>query len=115
MASEQSTIDRQIGQRLRAAAVQAGITGAEIARRLGVRATTVHRWWYGDRAPSRERMVAYAALVGKPVEYFYRQGAPADDHPRELSDFLLQWSKRLMAGEEPGAAFDRVTGDPREL
>ena len=103
-----------IGRRMKAAAVQAQLGAYEIARRLGVKAATVYRWWYGERTPSSEMMLAYARLVGRPVGSFYGEAAN-EEEPRELAQLLLGWADWLMAGEEPGTAFDRVTGEPAEL
>ena len=103
-----------IGRRMKAAAVQAQLGAYEIARRLGVKAATVYRWWYGERTPSSEMMLAYARLVGRPVGSFYGEAAN-EEEPRELAQMLLGWAGLLMAGEAPGTAFDRVTGEPAEL
>ena len=54
-----------IGRRMKAAAVQAQLGAYEIARRLGVKAATVYRWWYGERTPSSEMMLAYAAELAE--------------------------------------------------
>jgi len=103
-----------IGRRMKAAAIQAKLSAYEIARRLGVKGATVYRWWYAERTPSSEMMAAYAKVVGKPVRSFYGE-EENEDEPREIAQFLLGWADLLMAGEEPGTAFDRVIGEPEEL
>lgn len=103
-----------VGKRMKAAAVQSGLSAYKIADQLGVKASTIYRWWYGERAPSSELLTRYANLLGKPVGYFYGQ-EKEEAEPREIVDVLVCWADLLMSGEEPGTAFDRVTGEPDEL
>jgi len=104
-----------MGQRLRAAAVEAGLSAAEIAAQLAVTSLTVYRWRWGQRAPAPPKLQAYAAFVGKPVAFFYAAEPEPPPRPRELSDLLLTWANLLMAGERSPAAFDRAVGDRRQL
>ncbi len=104
-----------IGQRMRAAAREAGLSAYQIAPQLGVKAWAVYRWWDGERTPSSELMIAYARLVGKPVGFFYGQENEAAEPSRELVELLFGWAQLLMAGEELSAAFDRASGDPETL
>ncbi len=104
----------EMGHRIKKAAEEAGLSGYAIAKRLKVHFPTVYRWLRGDRMPAPALLQAYADLVGKPVAYFYGQ-EEENERPQEVADLLLAWAERLMAGEEPGRAFDRVTGEPTEL
>src|SRR5438445_597933 len=91
-----------IGRRMKAAAVQAQLGAYEIARRLGVKAATVYRWWYGERTPSSEMMLAYARLVGRPGGSFYGEAAN-EDEPRELAQILLGWADWRRARAKTGS------------
>ncbi len=104
-----------IGKRMRAAAVQAGISAYRIAGCLEVKAPTVYRWWRGQRSPAPAIMQTYAGLVGKPVSFFYESGPAPQEPSQELPDLLLDWANRLMAGEQPGVALDRVAGERQPL
>jgi len=103
-----------IGQRLKKAMDEAGLTGYQLAKRLHVHFPTVYRWLRGERTPTPVLLQACAELLDKPITYFYEQEGE-NDRPEELADLLLSWAQRLMAGEEPGAAFDQATGDPAAL
>jgi len=74
-----------IGQRMRAAAIQAGIGASGIAQRLGVKPPTIYRWWAGERAPSSRRLAAYAAVVQQPMHCFFQKQpgamAPLEEAP----------------------------------
>src|SRR5437879_2054559 len=103
-----------VGQRMRAAAAQARLTATAIAKQMGVSVPTVTRWWSGERDPSTQQMLTYARLVGQSVGSFYGEDGEAEGS-EALLDSLLQWAGRLMDGEEPGVAFERVTGEAHGL
>src|SRR4051794_26286764 len=96
-----------IGARMRAAARESGFTAEQIAQELGVRPQTVYRWWTNERVPERDWLARYAALVRRPVTFFY-----TDDRLAELVGFLREFIDLTMAGEEPTGAWDQLTGRP---
>ena len=60
----------ELGKRIREARGDANLTLSQVARALGVDVRTVARWQSDDSRPSYERLVAFAALVGKPPSWF---------------------------------------------
>jgi transcriptional regulator with XRE-family HTH domain len=109
-----------VGKQMKGAAVQAGLTVSEVARRLGVSRPVIHRWWSGEQCPGCGTLLAYARVVGKPVSYFLKpaegeEPGEGGEQEQELLDLLLPWAQLLMAGSPPDAAFDRVAGELQEL
>ncbi len=60
---ERDDFDVQVGRRLRAAMVLAGMRTDELAEQLHVRQLTVQRHMRGDRAPDLRQLAAYAAAL----------------------------------------------------
>ncbi|WP_405543929.1 helix-turn-helix transcriptional regulator [Streptomyces phaeochromogenes] len=58
---------RQIGQRLRAARVHAGLTQLELGQRIGRDHRTIHRWEYALRIPNLEDLLLLADATGAPL------------------------------------------------
>ncbi len=52
-----------LGQTIRAARDECGITRAELARRLGVADEQLRRWECGDHLPRRETLAAIVAAL----------------------------------------------------
>jgi transcriptional regulator with XRE-family HTH domain len=104
----------EIGRRIQEAVEEAGLTGYRVAKRLNVHFPTVYRWMRGERTPTPALLQAFAALVDKPVTYFYEPDG-GRDRPQAVADLLLAWAELLMDGKEPGTAFDQVTGEPQAL
>ena len=46
-----------------------GLTGQAVADHLGVTPATVSQWRHGERLPSVQILIAYAALVGEPASW----------------------------------------------
>jgi transcriptional regulator with XRE-family HTH domain len=95
---------------MRAAARESGLNAEEIARRLGVRPQTVYRWWTDQRVPEGDWLRRYAAIVHRPVSFFY-----AADQLAELVGFLKEFMDLVMRGEDPAGAWDQLTGSPDAL
>lgn len=55
--------------RLLAAIEHAGSNQSELARKLDVSVTTVHRWCSGASALSASRWIAVATVLGLPVDW----------------------------------------------
>lgn len=60
----------QIGERLRQARSEAGLTIEGIARELSVSSRTVAGWQSGRSRPSYEMLTRLANLLGKPPAFF---------------------------------------------
>lgn len=58
---------RQIGQRLRAARIHAGLTQLELGQRIGRDHRTIHRWEYAQRIPNLEDLLLLADATGAPL------------------------------------------------
>lgn len=55
--------------RIRAARKAAGMTQAELARRVGIRSQGVNMWESGKNTPSRDNILAVARVTGAPVSW----------------------------------------------
>lgn len=51
---------RKFGEQLAADRARAGLSQADLARRIGVDCSTVSRWEYGDRSPTRGAVLRIA-------------------------------------------------------
>lgn len=58
---------RQIGERLRAARLHAGLTQLQLGERVGRDHRTIHRWEYAQRIPDLEDLLLLADAVGVPL------------------------------------------------
>lgn len=54
---------REIGARLRAARIDAGLTQLQLGHLIGRDHRTVHRWEYAERIPSLEDLLLLAAVL----------------------------------------------------
>jgi transcriptional regulator with XRE-family HTH domain len=59
-----------IGDRIKTARRDAGVTVEGLAREMGVNSRTVNGWQSGRSRPSYERLVELAGLLQKPPSYF---------------------------------------------
>lgn len=75
-----------IGERLRAARKEMGLTQTELAERLGISFVGVSQWESGKRNPKKETLVRLAAILDVPVSYFLGTESLDD----EALDFLLR-------------------------
>jgi transcriptional regulator with XRE-family HTH domain len=56
---------KTLGDRIRVAREELGITQSELARRVGVRPQTVNQWESGAKSPSRESITEIVSATGK--------------------------------------------------
>ena len=75
-----------IGERLRAARKEMGLTQTELAERLGISFVGVSQWESGKRNPKKETLVRLAAILDVPVSYFL----DTENLDDEALDFLLR-------------------------
>jgi Zn-dependent peptidase ImmA (M78 family)/transcriptional regulator with XRE-family HTH domain len=59
----------------------AGYTVEDVARRLRVKEARLQAWEAGDRPPTLGQVRRLASLYRRPVAFFFREHAPADDTP----------------------------------
>ena len=93
------------GDRLQRLRVRAGLSGAEVARRMGVSAASVSGWEQGRARPKPGRMAALAAILGVPAAELLG-GAPEDSSPEAVQD-LIDRSREQIA-RAVGISPDRV-------
>jgi transcriptional regulator with XRE-family HTH domain len=58
---------RQIGERLRAARIEAGLTQLQLGHLVGRDHRTIHRWEYATRAPNLEDLLLLADALNVPL------------------------------------------------
>lgn len=74
MTRHETDIKTRVARNIDAAITASGLSGAELARRLGLNEKTVRRWRSGDATPDIERLAEVAAQVGsEDVLDFYRE------------------------------------------
>lgn len=66
-----------IGQRIREARVDAGLTQAALARALGIKRASVSQWEQATTQPTMERLQAIAKLTKRPLSWFLIEDAAA--------------------------------------
>lgn len=54
-----------------------GLSQSELARLLGLEATTISRWERGISEPTAVNLRAYARLAEKPISWFYEEAVAA--------------------------------------
>lgn len=65
----------RIGQRIREAQKQAGLTNEELAARVGLGLRLVQKHRAGANAPSLENLARYGRVLGYPVSWFFEEAA----------------------------------------
>lgn len=78
--------DVRIGKRVREARVDAKITQAQLADRLGISRPAVSQWENGKSDPTHENLVAIASLTGKPLSWFH---VKSDDQAMKLANSAI--------------------------
>ena len=103
-----SELTRAIGQRIRAARRQAGMTQRQLGRQIGVSGVSISDWERGVSQPTALLLWQLANVVGKPATYFLPVPSPAleckedeaEEHFlklfRELSPELRQQTLSFM-------------------
>jgi transcriptional regulator with XRE-family HTH domain len=96
-----SAIDEAFGARLQRLRTKAGLSQAEVAKRIGVGAPSISSWEKGRARPKRGRMVKLAAIIGVPTSDLLDDAAP--EGFRELID-----RSREQIAQAAGISADRV-------
>jgi ribosome-binding protein aMBF1 (putative translation factor) len=80
MTRHETDIKTRVAHNIDVAIDASGLSGAELARRLGLNEKTVRRWRSGEVMPDIERLAEVAAQVGsEDVLDFYREPSKAGD------------------------------------
>ncbi len=62
---------RELAEKLRMARISAGLTQAELAKRIGCARSTISDYERGKTLPDAERLAELASALGLPLGYFY--------------------------------------------
>ncbi len=100
-----------LGAVLRRLAKRKKLGAYQIARKLGVYATTVYAWWKDEYAPNDDNLQAYAALMEVTVEDILKEAGNGQER-KVIAERVYAVLARVAAGEDPVAAFIAVTGSP---
>ena len=96
-----SAIDEAFGARLQRLRTKAGLSQAEVAKRIGVGAPSISSWEKGRARHKRGRMVKLAAILGVPTSDLLDDAAP--EGFRELID-----RSREQIAQAAGISAERV-------
>lgn len=100
-----SEVARRVGARMRDAAREAGLTQDQVAAALELGGkSVVWRWYEGICLPPVERMEAFAALVGKPLGWFFG----AEDLRERTIEGLVRVLAAVMEGRRPSEELGRM-------
>ena len=85
--------NQEIGQRVRQAREELGMTQTELAKAVGMSPNTVNRWESGQRSIVINDLTTVAAALSKPVIYFltrdpYQPPDNWEDYPIELQQAM---------------------------
>lgn len=69
--NESMRVAAQVGERIKAARMAAGLSAEDLAERLGTTKTTVCKWERAVHWPTAPQMVAIAAVLGVDVGSLY--------------------------------------------
>lgn len=94
-------IDEAFGERLQRLRARAGLSQADVAKRMGVSAPSVSSWEKGRARPKRGRMAKLATILGVPTSDL--QGDTAPEGFQELIDRSREQIARAV-----GISADRV-------
>jgi transcriptional regulator with XRE-family HTH domain len=95
----------ELGERIRAARIKAGLSQAQLAQKIRVSRTAVGQWEDNKTAPKRKHVLALAvALKVPPAVFTYFGGGtvePIKEGENQSSVVLIQWSelRQIYGGE----------------
>jgi transcriptional regulator with XRE-family HTH domain len=90
------TIDALVGSRLRVRRIELFMSQAALGQRLGLTFSQVQKYEKGSNRIGAGRLFQLAALLGVPVQYFYKGlGDPLPGHPSESPQAAADDDARL--------------------
>lgn len=92
-----------LGQRIRAAREEAGLTQEDVARAIGVTAQTPSRWERDTSVPRVRQLRALAGLFEKPADHF-QEAAVASPDSFTLQDLARVFADALQGQKRENAA-----------
>lgn len=109
--ADETTIDAQVGERLRAARLRAVLTQEELARALGVDRSTVAKWESGERAMTVSALMRAAQVLGvAPAAVLEGQRRSAQQQAVQLLASTLEHRPDLLPPML--AALEQLLGQP---
>lgn len=109
-------IEKQVGQRLKAALYDSGLSATEAMKQLGYTGkSTLDRWFKGQSQPSFKDIQDYGVIVGKPFSWFFQIDPESEDVAAFVVDCLVSTLYRMLSGEDPGDALSGELGDPNAI
>lgn len=95
------TTTQTLGERIRGAREEAGLTQSQVARAIGVLEPAVSRWENGHNVPRLRQRLALAELLRRPVEDFEEPAASSDDTAvQALARVLLDHLEDALHGSK---------------
>jgi transcriptional regulator with XRE-family HTH domain len=103
-------IDVHVGRQLRLARELAGLTQTDIGKKLGMSFQVVQKYEQGEIRVSASRLFQLAALMGKPVAYFFEGFAVGAEsqHEMQRDEIDLVRAFRLIASPELRQCIQRL-------
>ena len=98
-----------VGARIAQAREAAGLSTAQLARRLGVRTQTLASWEHGRAEPRANRLVMMAGLLNvSPTWLLIGQGEGPADTPSEIALVMGELSQLRAMQERTAQIIDRL-------
>ena len=95
-----------VGAQIRTARDAEGLTQGELAEGVGRTRAAVSLWEAGERMPSVDDLLAVAAVLDRPVEFFLP--SPADEPTRETAAVSLRAVAVQLSGTKVGSEVARA-------
>lgn len=105
-------LQSDIAARLKLTAKARGLTYGQVAVRMKASATTVYRWWRGERGPPEEVLERYAQIVQVPFEFLLYGAAGVLE--KDKDDLRVLIASLVHHGWDAEAAYRAVMGDTSE-
>jgi transcriptional regulator with XRE-family HTH domain len=108
MEKEPTELQRKIGDRMRRAAQESGLTQKEIAERMGKSQAAVSRWFDGINVVDPDLMEEFAAVVNKPAAWLWTGDLPLEEE--QVLDATVKCLVRTLRGQSMREAFADLAG-----